>query len=209
MATLLIEIEKGLLTDFERKDPYLFPRWFTYNVTEIQKKNWQEFVNAHPLGLGYEPDDKNGGEKPNTPPVNQTSVPTKTTPQLQPSALASSSTPTSQSADEPESTLVAAATSSTATPPNADPDVSTPSTMPPPGPPTVQPAEQESQPPSSSGSGLQTTEATLPAKCNFCGQIGNKICTGCRKVRYCSEEHQLSDWKKHKQVCKGKAKAVG
>ncbi|KAF8991943.1 hypothetical protein BDQ17DRAFT_1188267, partial [Cyathus striatus] len=41
--------------------------------------------------------------------------------------------------------------------------------------------------------------------CTQCQSEGNptlKICTGCRKVRYCSEECQKTDWKRHKKECK-------
>jgi hypothetical protein len=40
--------------------------------------------------------------------------------------------------------------------------------------------------------------------CNFCYDISSKIqkCGGCRCVAYCCKEHQLADWKEHKQECK-------
>ena len=38
--------------------------------------------------------------------------------------------------------------------------------------------------------------------CHKCGSIDNlKICTKCKKIRYCSSTCQNNDWKKHKKVC--------
>lgn len=38
-----------------------------------------------------------------------------------------------------------------------------------------------------------------------CSQPGTKTCSRCKKVSYCSKEHQREHWKVHKKVC-GKAK---
>ncbi len=39
--------------------------------------------------------------------------------------------------------------------------------------------------------------------CRACGGRGEKKCSGCGKVRYCSREHQTRDWKyRHKKECK-------
>ena len=41
-------------------------------------------------------------------------------------------------------------------------------------------------------------------KCGFetCFASGcMKICSRCKKIRYCSREHQKSDWKQHKKIC--------
>ena len=50
-------------------------------------------------------------------------------------------------------------------------------------------------------------DTTLPM-CAFCGRLKVSVsaknllkCTGCRKVYYCSHEHQKSHWKAHKYVC--------
>lgn len=39
--------------------------------------------------------------------------------------------------------------------------------------------------------------------CNFCGTGDGFLmkCSGCKKVSYCSKEHQKSDWKLHKLLC--------
>lgn len=38
--------------------------------------------------------------------------------------------------------------------------------------------------------------------CAICGFLGNKQCSKCKRVRYCSREHQLIDWKSgHSNEC--------
>jgi len=38
--------------------------------------------------------------------------------------------------------------------------------------------------------------------CNLCGCHGDKVCSSCHQVMYCSKEHQAIDWKfQHKQHC--------
>jgi hypothetical protein len=56
MAAMIVEIEKGVLTNRERKNQRWFPRWFTYNIREDEKYQWQSYVDQHPLKLGYGPD---------------------------------------------------------------------------------------------------------------------------------------------------------
>ena len=39
--------------------------------------------------------------------------------------------------------------------------------------------------------------------CMVCGCLGTKLCGGCKKVNYCSKEHQVLHWKNgHKMLCK-------
>ena len=42
MAAMLVEIETGLLTDKERKNPEWFPRWFSYFMSEEEKRVWKD-----------------------------------------------------------------------------------------------------------------------------------------------------------------------
>ena len=45
-----------------------------------------------------------------------------------------------------------------------------------------------------------------PEKCELCDSFEDlKTCSGCRLVFYCCREHQIQDWKKHKQNCKKNA----
>ncbi len=44
--------------------------------------------------------------------------------------------------------------------------------------------------------------------CVVCDEVGNKHCTGCKDVRYCSEKCQRVHWRGgHKDVCAGKREA--
>ncbi|KAJ6643545.1 Histone-lysine N-methyltransferase ASHR1 [Pseudolycoriella hygida] len=38
-------------------------------------------------------------------------------------------------------------------------------------------------------------------ECPICSQPATKRCTTCKKVSYCSQEHQIEDWKNHKPNC--------
>lgn len=53
---------------------------------------------------------------------------------------------------------------------------------------------------SSAGSWSQTRELVI---CQVCGKTaGVKKCGGCLVVGYCNKEHQRSDWKEHKKMCR-------
>ncbi|KAL1665309.1 hypothetical protein GGF50DRAFT_100672 [Schizophyllum commune] len=38
-------------------------------------------------------------------------------------------------------------------------------------------------------------------RCNVCNAATNLRCSRCSSVRYCSREHSVQDWKKHKPTC--------
>jgi hypothetical protein len=44
--------------------------------------------------------------------------------------------------------------------------------------------------------------------CGHCQQPGEKLlqCSGCQETSYCCPEHQASDWKSHKGLCKQRRK---
>lgn len=49
-----------------------------------------------------------------------------------------------------------------------------------------------------------------PSLCIVCGGCGLKSCGGCRKVNYCSRDHQIQDWKLgHKKICSELAQSQG
>lgn len=54
MAAMMVEIERGLLTKAEREDRYWFPPWFTYTISETEKRDWVAFLENNPLNLGYD-----------------------------------------------------------------------------------------------------------------------------------------------------------
>jgi hypothetical protein len=262
MAALLVEIERGLLTNFERKNPNWFPRWFTYTITEFEKQEWQDFVEKHPLKLDYGPDGDDREKRPNrSSPAMQTSTsaqqspsPTpSTTPQsasdskppLQPQAQSSTSpatldqsqvtTPSVQMVSSPENPSHATFAKSPSTPSStveqskqsatqqsssasgSQPHELTTAQLT--NSPTVQSSSVDSRPQTTEVSAQTTSVPTKASenlttateestKCQLCDLNGTKICTGCRKVRYCSIEHQNWDWKDHKKQCKGKSKVV-
>ncbi|KIJ24390.1 hypothetical protein M422DRAFT_274851 [Sphaerobolus stellatus SS14] len=63
MLILLLETELGLLTDSERKDKRYFQKWFTYTVTETERRAWETYVLKNKLGLDYSDDDNEGKNK--------------------------------------------------------------------------------------------------------------------------------------------------
>ena len=46
------------------------------------------------------------------------------------------------------------------------------------------------------------------ARCRSCGKEGGRVCSRCRRVRYCSEGCQRADWKAHKKDCRGGSEAT-
>lgn len=49
------------------------------------------------------------------------------------------------------------------------------------------------------------TSPPPPSSCPCCENVGTKLCTGCKDVRYCGAECQKKDWKIHKHLCKSVA----
>lgn len=37
--------------------------------------------------------------------------------------------------------------------------------------------------------------------CQVCGELSNNLCSGCERVGYCCNEHQLEHWSSHKSKC--------
>ena len=36
---------------------------------------------------------------------------------------------------------------------------------------------------------------------NSCKNDATRLCSGCKKVYYCCQDHQKQDWLSHRQVC--------
>lgn len=49
MASLQVEIELGLLSSSERSRRDWFPEWFSYTMTETEKRVWRDYVDKNPL----------------------------------------------------------------------------------------------------------------------------------------------------------------
>ncbi|KAF3932676.1 hypothetical protein ABW19_dt0202472 [Dactylella cylindrospora] len=59
MASLQVEIELGLLSSSERKRRDWFPIWFSYSMTEAEKRAWDDYVETNPpKWTGNKNDDK-------------------------------------------------------------------------------------------------------------------------------------------------------
>eukprot|EP00347_Sterkiella_histriomuscorum_P021824 403332639 len=43
---------------------------------------------------------------------------------------------------------------------------------------------------------------SIKGACNICKKPATNLCSKCKSVYYCNRDHQLEDWKIHKQVCK-------
>jgi hypothetical protein len=66
-ASLQVEIELGLLSSSERERRDWFPEWFTYTITETERRDWNEFLDKNPLKWTEENnfgDDKDMAPKP-------------------------------------------------------------------------------------------------------------------------------------------------
>ena len=53
---------------------------------------------------------------------------------------------------------------------------------------------------------LKVDAGSLLGRCDYCGKLPEqqgllKICSRCRKTRYCSQACQKASWKQHKRVC--------
>ncbi|KAF8350991.1 hypothetical protein F5887DRAFT_1193386, partial [Amanita rubescens] len=213
MVVLLVEIERGLLTDSERADPYWFPRWFTYAVSEDQRREWQKYLGDHPLHLGYDaPDEKDDGDQSDKPPsLKKTTKTTTTAEPLVPSSSKLSTTQEDVTLDtslpltgEPSEPPPAVLTSSGDTNPQQSGSGTKPQD------PIPELADADPSQVLSNPGGVNLSGPIPPLKkCQVCSVAASKVCTGCRKVWYCSEEHQLADWRlAHKKACKGKEKEV-
>ncbi|KAL0953213.1 hypothetical protein HGRIS_004467 [Hohenbuehelia grisea] len=113
MAKLIVEVECGLLADRERSNPYWFPRWFTYSLTEGEKREWESYVRAHPLGLGYDDNDDGGGRNTGSGSDNRSSTANAGNAQV-----GSRTSPTQQSARPASGQPVASSSQTTEAPKN-------------------------------------------------------------------------------------------
>ena len=211
MAGLLVEVERGLLSDAERRSPRWFPRWFTYTMSEAEKRSWSAYEAQNPLNLDF------------------TNLETKKTPRAQnnnstrPSSnetasngmgtTKSASTTLDQSAtrnvEEPDTVMTAfeenldlkaTIESTDGLEFSSSSNIKITSNVP------ASPQDPLVHPEDESVGQSEAPKETGP--CRVCQEITEQRCTGCMKVFYCSREHQKADWKAaHKRECKGKAKA--
>ncbi|KAJ8469516.1 hypothetical protein ONZ45_g16864 [Pleurotus djamor] len=220
MAMLLVEIERGLLTDSERRRPHWFPRWFTYILTESERRRWQDFVDRNPLDLGYGPDDDDKGKGPGIQPTTVAPAPGPSGPSQPPHSDANkSAAPTphtstivpspdanpSDKPDVPTTVPISPPTQGGSAAQSHSPHVASPST-------TVENIPlvplKSSVSQSASEEASSSSDPLSVDKCQICNLGTTLVCSNCKSARYCSAEHQLVHWKEHKKVCKGKGKVT-
>ncbi|EZF27638.1 hypothetical protein H112_00321 [Trichophyton rubrum D6] len=231
MASLQCEIELGLLWRQERRRRDWFPEWFTYTMSEGEKRDWTAHVEQSPLRWTKENDfgeDKDHGPgalqepRAQTPTNGKSSVAGK--PDVDVDTLeeeAGSQEQQKETSDEefspPSEPLLyingePAKFTDTATTTKEKPENKDVSDE---GEASDQAASQQQRQdttgPSSSESDPKPQPKPEPQtgpekKCVVCSAPG-KLCLGCKKVAYCGTEHQRHDWANHKTTCKGKQKA--
>jgi hypothetical protein len=205
MASLQVEIELGLLSASERTRRDWFPTWFSYTMTETEKREWSDYVEKNPLQ--WVRDNDFGEEKENVPiPTRESDLNEIEGAQpLTEAVSADNSSPQSNSestqrdlniktpATSRQSETKKNPSSKLQKPVEGDPPVINVDTHNPP-----ESTQAKVNPPS-----YPEEEEYIIHTCKICGKAG-RLCTRCRLVAYCGLEHQRLDWKNHKPVCKSK-----
>lgn len=219
MAITVVEIERGLLTDAERKSPDWFPRWFTYTLTNSEQQDWIDFMAENPLEVGYDPE---GGQHQalqrdlatqNQGPPNPPTAPTPPHPPplahpnqdiATPGRLTVALDSTAVMSVEPYD--LSSNVDNSSTPPLPSGETLTPallggsSSLP--SPPCTRSHQSGTSSPASSPSAFKQVKA-----CHICILPPIIICQACESVFYCSEEHRVQDFKTHRKHCRSLGKA--
>ena len=218
MASLQVEIELGLLSSAERARREWFPVWFSYSMTETEKRNWGEYLEKSPLKWT---DENNFSEDKDHAPLLPAEE-KKDTPERAQASAASAPASSNLSSVEKEAVKnskdvqqssdidtmsqkqIFEQDSMHQPKKSLDPEVAVA-----PGDPWESCSEEdfteESQEQRAPSTKVQAA-SSIETSCKVCGAPG-KFCLGCKLVAYCGKEHQSQDWKLHKSVCKGKQKA--
>ena len=219
MASLQVEIELGLLSSSERARRDWFPEWFSYSMTETEKRDWEDYVAKNPLRWT---DENDFSEDKDHAPLSPVKDEAEESEQAQPSAP-NASTVTESSLTEKQATRNSKASLQSSTPLAMSQQQRT-EHVPHHGPEQLHGHEsvpvasgdgwesysdvaiaEESQEHGVAAAAVQASPGTK-ACCELCEKPGY-LCTGCRVVAYCSKEHQAQHWRTHKSACKGKQKA--
>lgn len=227
MASLQVEVELGLLSSAERARRDWFPDWFSYSMTEAEKRAWNEYVEKDLLIWTKENDSGEDKDHALAAPVREgLEVPDEAQLPAPNVAAPASFAPSTEEKTE-ESTLQSkhgATANEQSNTKHAEPSETTHtaesskrSAM------SLQDAgllddghndaesvddnqtntqDQKQTPAPVTGSLVSDTTRL----CSICEAPG-RLCHGCQNVAYCGPEHQRADWKSHKRACKGKDKA--
>ncbi|KAK2861236.1 hypothetical protein FQN49_004410 [Arthroderma sp. PD_2] len=225
MAALQCEIELGLLGRWERARRDWFPEWFTCRMSKGEKQEWTAHLEQSPLRWTKE--NNFDANKDHGPRARREQAQQRDNSAVE--ATAASGRGNNDDNDDldlkesAESHTASNASDAEAIPPgtpllyiNGEPAVIADETIAE----QLQTQTDDSSPPTEAGeasdrtvSQQRTTGSSTPEPpadsqkaCVVCSAPG-KLCTGCRKIAYCGVEHQRSDWKTHKSICKGKQKA--
>jgi len=205
MASLQVEIELGLLSASERARRDWFPTWFSYTMTETEKREWSAYVEKNPLQWAR--DNDFGEEEENVPiPARESDLnEIEGAQHVTEAASADNSSPqsNSESTQRDLNVKAPAASQQSDTKKNSSSRLQKPIE----GDPSAVNVDTPNLPESAQAKVEPSThpeeEDYIIHTCKICGKAG-RLCTRCRLVAYCGLEHQRLDWKSHKPVCKSK-----
>lgn len=232
MASLQCEIELGLLWRRERRRRDWFPEWFTYTMSEGEKRDWTAHVEQSPLRWTKENDfgeDKDHGPgahqepRTKTPDNGKSSVAGKPDVEVDGQEEEGGSQEQQKEASDEESSPPSKPLLYINGEPAKFTDTTTTTTKEKPenkgvsdeGEASNQAASQQQRQDTAGSSSSESDPKPKPEpesqtgpekKCVVCSAPG-KLCLGCKKVAYCGTEHQRHDWANHKSICKGKQRA--
>jgi MYND finger protein len=205
MASLQVEIELGLLSASERTRRDWFPTWFSYTMTETEKREWSDYIEKNPLQWAR---DNNFGEEKENVPIPGRESDLNEIEGAQPltetvSADNSSPQSNSESTQRDPDAKAQAASQQSDTKKNSSSMMQKPVK----GDSSAADVDTQNPPESTQLNANQPSrieeEDYIIHTCKVCGKAG-RLCTRCRLVAYCSTEHQKLDWKSHKPACKSK-----
>lgn len=236
MAALQIEIELDLLSSSERGSRHWFPQWFTYSLTETERRVWEDYIDKNKLKWDEENDfDESKDNAPLSPPSAKSERQNGDAAIMDPTAQPAGANVVKNDPQSINSDTEASPAPENSTSPSTNPHTTEAPTPLHSGPSTNPSATTKESTKSRSSHSQQslldepipTAEeklgasaveansrdninslngATVRLACKICGSPG-MICQGCQLVAYCGKEHQRQDWRSHKTACKGKAKA--
>ena len=168
-------------------------------MTEDDKWQWKTYEQQHPLDFNY--------KKPKSPPAQSSKATTK------PGSNKPTRKETTVQPPHPDDIPVEPDISFGPEPYTEDDIYGSPETSTcqhegshSPQTPEPDPSEAARSPPIQISESVSDMPKEEQGPCRVCQTMTAMKCMGCRKIYYCSREHQKTDWKaRHKNECKGKA----